>query len=86
MKKTQEKSMVRVNLTHHFLSRTLERDFETNAVAQIYKFVIDNINNIVKNVYMKWALGASTIVYSVDDNNVIHFITGYHSKKGTPNV
>lgn len=61
----------------HFLIQLLKRGFELSAIPKIHKHVAQNLSTIGRNEPLEWNNGSSTIVYTVDDNEVIHLITGW---------
>ncbi|MBW6487503.1 hypothetical protein [Sulfurimonas sp.] len=68
---------LKIRPKEHFFVQGLKRAFELSAIPAIYEFVSKNLDSIRRNEPNEWCIGTSTIVYSVDDNNTIHLITGW---------
>lgn len=70
-------NILKIKPKEHFFVQGLKRAFDLSAVPKIFEFVSNNLDSIKKNEPREWCTGTSTIVYSVDDNNTIHLITGW---------
>lgn len=70
-------NLLKIRPKEHFFVQGLKRAFELSAIPAIYDFVSNNLDSIKRNEPNEWCIGSSTIVYSVDENNTIHLITGW---------
>lgn len=70
-------SLLKIRPKEHFFVQGLKRAFELSAIPAICDFVSNNLDSIKRNEPNEWCVGSSTIVYSVDENNTIHLITGW---------
>ena len=66
-----------VKPSEHFLVKGLKNAFDYSAIVPIYLHVSNNIENITRNENTEFDIGRATIIYSVDDNSIIHLITGW---------
>jgi hypothetical protein len=53
-----------------------------SAIVPIYLHVSNNLDTIERNVDMEYDIGRATIVYSVDQHNTIHLISGWAGNRG----
>lgn len=70
-------NLLKISPKEHFFVQGLKRAFELSAIPAIYDFVSNNLDSIKRNEANEWCIGTSTIVYSVDENDTIHLITGW---------
>ena len=71
------KVLFKIKPKEHFFVQGLKRGFELSAIPAICEFVERNLGSITKDMLNEWCTGNSTIVYSVDNHNTIHLITGW---------
>lgn len=76
-KKTVKAPMLRVNPREHFLVKGLRKVFDYSAIVPIYLHVSETLETIERNVDMEMDIGRATIVYSVDEKDTIHLISGW---------
>lgn len=68
---------IRMNPTEHFLVKGLKRAFDLSGLVPLYIYVSNNLDTITRGKDLEWNIGRATIIYSVDDNNTIHLISGW---------
>jgi len=68
---------LRVKPTEHFLVSGIKRAFDLSGLVPLYIHVSGNLNSIQKNKDLEWNIGRATIIYSVDNDNTIHLISGW---------
>jgi len=68
---------LRVLPSEHFWVKGLKRAFDLSGLVPLYLHVSSNLDTIIRNVNLEWNIGRATIIYSVDDNDTIHLISGW---------
>jgi len=76
-KKKVKAPKLRINPSEHFLVKGLKKAFDYSAIVPIYIHVSENLEKIERNVNMEMDIGRSTIIYSIDESNTIHLISGW---------
>ncbi len=61
----------------HFWVSGLKRAFSLTGVVPLYLHVIENLENLERNENLEFNTGYATYIYSLDENNNIHLITGW---------
>ena len=71
----------------HFWISGLKREFELTAIVPLYIHVLNNIDELPRNISLELSIGSSTIIYKIDNAENIHLITGWlgsrNSKKNS---
>jgi hypothetical protein len=68
---------LRMNPREHFHVSGIKRQFDLSVLVPMYLHVSSNLNSIERGIDMEFSIGRSTVKYSVDDEDVIHLITGW---------
>ena len=74
---TQKAPKLRMNPREHFWVKGLKRAFDLSGLVTLYLYVANNLDTIKRNKDLEWNIGRATIIYSVDDNDTIHLISGW---------
>lgn len=77
MNNTTKAPRLRINPREHFWVKGLQRPFELSGIVPIYLHVSENLESIERNTDLEMNIGRATIVYSVDNANTIHLISGW---------
>jgi len=72
---------LRINPSEHFWVKGLKRAFDLSGLVPLYIHVSNNLDSISKNKDLEWDIGRATIVYSVDNANTIHLISGWSGSR-----
>lgn len=59
------------------LLQGLKRSFDLSGLVPLYLEVSSNLASIERNKSLEMNIGRATIVYSVDNDNTIHLISGW---------
>lgn len=71
------KNLLRIEGKEHFFVQALKRGFDMASIVSLHEYVSKNAKNIQKNKKLEHNIGYATVVYSIDNNNTIHLITGW---------
>lgn len=74
---TKKAPKLRMAPREHFWVKGLKRAFDLSGLVPLYIHVANNIDTIEKHKDMEWNIGRATIIYSVDDKETIHLISGW---------
>lgn len=77
VKITTNPPLFKIVPTWHFIMQLIRRGFELSVLVPAYLYVKDNLEQIERDKEIEFDIGRSTIVYSVDEHNTIHLITGW---------
>lgn len=63
------------------LLQGLRRSFDLSGLIPLYLEVSTNLATIERNKNLELNVGRATIIYSVDDNDTIHLISGWSGNR-----
>jgi len=75
--KIQKAPKLQIKPTEHFYVNGIKRSFDLSGLVPLYIYVSDNLKSIKRNQDLEWNIGRATIIYSVDNDNTIHLISGW---------
>jgi len=75
--KKQKAPILRMQPREHFWVKGLKRAFDLSGLVPLYIYVSNNLDTITRNESLEWNIGRATIIYSIDNNDTIHLISGW---------
>lgn len=70
-------TLLRIEAKEHFHVQGLKRAFDMAPIVSIHDYVVNNLKTISRNKNLEFNIGRATVIYSVDEFNTIHLISGW---------
>jgi hypothetical protein len=68
---------LRISPREHFFVSGIKKQFDLSVLIPMYLHVSTHLDSIERGKDMEFSIGRSTVIYAVDEEDVIHLITGW---------
>ena len=70
-------NLLKIEAKDHFLIQGLKRGFDMAMIVSLHDYVVKNLKGIVRGKNLEYHIGRATVIYSVDEQDTIHLVTGW---------
>jgi len=79
-------NLLKIEAKDHFLVQGLKRGFDMASIVSLHDYVVKNLKEIARGKNLEHHIGRATVIYSVDENDTIHLITGWVGNRNKETV